>query len=177
MAPGVAPGVADTPVRLRYLVRITQPNEPLQDLDYWEGLLTGAVDRKAEIWPLRDSLSTLAATFYSSGGAPSCIARGRPISRRMRVRVFHLTHGLNGPCPCRPSTRITSLFIVDYSEEFSRSASHPSTLPRPSRWPKAAAKPSPSLWRSSEEPALHCGVVRLPPSGPGRGDIPSLDQL
>jgi hypothetical protein len=27
---------------------------------------------------------------------------------------------------------------------------------------------------SSEEPALHCGVVRLPPSGPRRGDICSF---
>src|SRR5262249_23479048 len=49
MAPGVAPGVTDTPVRLRYPVRITQPNWPLQGLDYCEGLLMGAVDRKGQI--------------------------------------------------------------------------------------------------------------------------------
>src|SRR5262245_43487836 len=38
--PGVAAGVASTPVRPRYPARITRPNEPLQDKDYCKRPLT-----------------------------------------------------------------------------------------------------------------------------------------
>src|SRR5215468_2209911 len=88
------------------------------------------------------------------------------------------TERLNTRPISRASTRITSSLIVDYAWEFAKSADDPRTIPAPRRcWTRRRTLRvawALSLGQSSEEPALHCGVVRLPPSGPRRGDICSF---
>ena|SRR6516164_1335729 len=97
-------------------------------------------------------------------GLPACRSDGE------------IEHAAHFPAP-RPKLPLRSSLIARRNSQKARTIRAPSLRRVDAGRRTLRVAWAVSLGQSSEEPALHCGVVRLPPSGPRRGDICSLNQL